>query len=129
MPEKTSKLTPRKRRAIEALAVGESYEAAATVAGVTVRTIYRWRHDPDFIAGLQAADADHLAGLARSVNGAAHDALDVLTNVMQDASQPAGVRVRAASEVLKHRAAFYELLTVGDRLTALEQALAGNKTQ
>jgi len=113
-------LTPRQRACIGALAGGATINEAATVAGVTRRTVLRWRSLPLFTAELQAADVEAMSELARYLNAGAREAADVLRTVMNDVKVPAGVRVRAAAEYLAHRERFYELLTLTERLAAVE---------
>lgn len=127
MSEKTSKsnLTPRQRRAVRALAAGDGLTEAAQAAGVTERTLYRWRQQPVFIDALRQADDEMLSHLARALNAASRDALAVLVGVVRDEKAAPGVRVRAASEILKQRAAFYELFNLADRLAELEGEIGG----
>ena len=116
-------LTPKKRKAIAALAGGQDFERAAEAAGVTVRTLHRWRSDPRFMAELRAADSEQLGEIARVLNGASRDAVTVLMGVMNDAKAKPDLRIRAAGEILKHRASFFELTTLEARLTDLEGRL------
>ncbi len=128
----SEKLTARERAAVYALAQGADNAAAAAAAGVTERTIRRYLEKPRVVAALRAAEQEKLGGLARQLTGASEKALAVLVEVLED---PAGVysasaRIRAAALVLQHRAAFYELVDLSDRLAALEDRLdkAGHVT-
>lgn len=122
-------LTSNQRRAIEALAAGESINETARKANVSPRTIYRWRSDPTFAAALRTADADHLAETARKLTAATDRAVEVLLGVLDDTKAAAGVKLRAVELVLTHRAKFYELLTISDRLEALEGAVFPGKAE
>lgn len=117
----TVELTGKQRMAVEALARGASIKAAATAAGVHDRTIYKWRQKPEFIAALRAVDAENLKELARQLTAASLDAIGVLASVMNNKATDPSTRVRAASEILRHRAAFYELANLTERVDALER--------
>ncbi|MCZ2095982.1 MAG: hypothetical protein LC121_06855 [Anaerolineae bacterium] len=116
-------LTPKQRKAITALVAGRNFDEAAKAAGVSVRTLHRWRSDPLFMAELRAADSEQLGEIARVLNGASRDAVTVLMGVMNDAKAKPDLRIRAAGEILKHRASFFELTTLEARLTDLEARL------
>lgn len=117
-------LRPKQRKAIAALAGGADYRRAAAEAGVSVRTLKRWRADPLFMAELRDTDSEQLASTARLLNAASRNAVAVLITVLNDEKAPIGLRMRAASDLLKHRASFFELLTLEQRVTALEAQLA-----
>lgn len=117
-------LRPKQRKAIAALAGGADYTRAAAEAGVSVRTLKRWRADPLFMAELRDTDSEQLASTARLLNAASRNAVAVLITVLNDEKAPIGLRMRAASDLLKHRASFFELLTLEQRVTALEAQLA-----
>lgn len=117
-------LRPKQRKAIAALAGGADYTRAAAEAGVSVRTLKRWRADPLFMAELRDTDSEQLASTARLLNAASRNAVAVLITVLNDEKAPIGLRMRAASDLLKHRASFFELLTLEQRVTALEAQIA-----
>lgn len=116
-------LTPKQRRAIAALVSGQDFGQAAADAGVSVRTLHRWRTTPEFAAELRGADSEQLNAVARTLNGASHDAVSVLVEIMRAPETSPALRLRAAGEILKHRASFFELLTLEQRLSELEQRL------
>lgn len=116
-------LTPKQRKAITALVAGRNFDEAAKAGGVSVRTLHRWRATPEFAAELRAADSEQLLTVARVLNGASQDAVTVLLSVMNDKDAKPDLRLRAAGEILKHRASFFELTTLEARLTDLEGRL------
>lgn len=103
--------------------MGQSYEEVAAAVGVSVRTIRRWMLEPAFADALRVTDHDFLRQLARSLNQASTQALQTLIDVTTNENASDGVRVRAASEILKHRAVFFDLMTLADRVEALESAV------
>lgn len=116
-------LTPKQRAAIAALVSGQSYGDAARTAGVSERTLRRWRLDPQFAAEIRRADSEQLGEIARVLNGASRTAVDVLITIMTDGRASKALRLRAAVEVLKHRAALFDLTTLSERLDELEKRL------
>ncbi len=125
MAEKMT-LSPGQRQAINALAAGQDYPKAAKSAGCSIRTLQRWRKMPAFVAALREADAEHLSGLARALNAAGVEALEVMITIMRDKTAPPGVRLRAADNILAHRREFYEQLNLSERLAALEEKVNNN---
>lgn len=116
-------LTPKQRRAIVALVDGQNFDQAAMAAGVSVRTLHRWRATPEFAAELRTADSEQLLAVARVLNGASQDAVSTLIAIMSDSKAGPALRLRAAGEILKHRASFFEMLTLEQRITILEQQI------
>ncbi len=51
------KLSPRKRRCIEALLTNVTIKSAATVAGVNRQTAYAVLREEDYVSGLREAEA------------------------------------------------------------------------
>ena len=117
------KLNTKHRQCIRLLADGLTVAEAAQVLGVGERTVYNWRAKPEFLAALRSADADNLREISRKLTTSSDTALGVLETIMNDTTAPASVRVRAASEILNHRARFYELVNLGDRLADIETRL------
>lgn len=84
---------PRRAVFLAALTRGLSLTRAAKLAGVSAEASYHARKtDKTFLA---ACDAAREAG--------ASEAEDVLDEIMRDKSEPASARVRAATELLRHR--------------------------
>lgn len=118
-------LSAEQRRAVMVLAQGGTIADAARAADRTERTIYRYLQEPHVTAALRAAEQEKIGELSRKLTGASDKALDVLIDVLDDpaGTYKAGAKLRAAALVLQHRAAFYELSELADRLAALEKRL------
>jgi transposase-like protein len=115
------KLTPGQRKAIEALLTSGNVTAAATAAGVTRNTLYRWvRHDETFVAELQAAEAEAVQGLSRVLAGLGDSAAAALKDAL-DSSQKITVRLRAAEIVTDRLLKIRELVELEQRITELEK--------
>lgn len=117
-------LSPKQRAAIKALAGGANHDAAAAAADVSPRTLYRWRRDPVFMAGLREADSDALGEVARVLNTASRTAVDMLVSVINDPKSSPGLKVRAAGEILRHRAVFFEAMTLSEDVAELRERIA-----
>ncbi len=114
-------LTSNQRRALNALLQTTTVSDAAGVAGLGVRTVYRYLTDECFrseLARRETALIDHtiarLAGeLGRSVL--------VLVAIRDDVSASAGVRLRAALALIDALLRLQELRSVVARLERLEE--------
>lgn len=121
MAVNTSKLTPKQVKALAVLVDGGADADAARAAGVTARTVRRYRTLPNFVAALHKAEGRALRDMSRKLTHASRSALAVIERIMEDTSEPSTIRLRAAGMLLQHRATFYELGTLTDRVTALEE--------
>lgn len=91
--------SPTQLKAIEALAAGATYGAAAAAAGVDRATLYRWRRDDAaFIAGLNRALRDRADAMRAELRGLASEAVETIRELMRGG--PEGVRLRAAQAAL-----------------------------
>ena len=113
------KLTPGQRKAIETLFTTGSVSAAALAAGVNRATIYKWRNDETFSLAMQEAEADAVAGLARSLAGLGESAAQALYEALQS-DQKITVRLRAAEIVTDRLLKLRELVTLEERIARLE---------
>jgi len=116
------KLTPKQNKAVMALARGETVDATALAAGVSPRTVYRWRALPDFRQAIADQEAALLADLARRLTAASEDAIALLHETVNDKKASLNFRLRAALGILQYRSQFSELVTLADRVAALEAA-------
>ena len=113
------KLTPAQRKAVETLLTTGSVSAAALAAGVHRSTLYKWQADEQFVEALRAAEAQAVAGLARSLAGLGESAAQALYEALQS-DQKITVRLRAAEIVTDRLLKLRELVTLEERIAALE---------
>ena len=114
------KLTPAQRKVIEALFTTGSVSEAALAAGVNRATIYKWRNNDDaFADALQEAEADAVAGLARSLAGLGESAAQALYDALQP-GEKMSTRLRAAEIVTDRLLKLRELVTLEERIAVLE---------
>jgi hypothetical protein len=114
-----STLTARQARAIEALLSVSTIGEAAKIAGVSRRTLERWRQDATFCDALRHAGDERIAAISRRLAGLG----DVAVNTLRDAMNGGDgwpVRVRAADVVLARLMQLRELTEIEERIAALE---------
>jgi hypothetical protein len=121
MSENTT-LSPKQRKAIEALLQTGEVSHAATVAHVHRDTIYRWMKQPAFAAAVHEAEAQAIDEVSRVLIRLSRSAVGTLAQAMAERDAPIGPRIRAADITLSRLLQVRELATLEDRLTALEQA-------
>jgi phage terminase small subunit len=121
MPEDQT-LSTKQRKALTALLQTGEVATAATSAGVSRDTIYRWMKDPVFAAAVRQAEAEALDEVSRVLIRLARSAVVTLAAAMADREGPMGPRVRAADITLNRLLQIRELATMEERLAALEAA-------
>lgn len=93
--------------------------------GISDATAYRWLKSDAIRAAILDAEADALDAATRGLLRLSAEAVNALDDAMSDAEAPTGAKVRAADIVLARLLQLRELVTLEDRVTALE----GGKTQ
>jgi len=117
-------LTPKQRKAVEALLTTGEVAAAAQAAGVARDTLYRWLKQPAFLRAVREAEARAVDDLSRLLVRLGRTATATLARAMNDASTPWATRVRAADATLSRILQLRELATLEARVAELER-LAG----
>jgi hypothetical protein len=113
------------RMLLQALACGATVENAARKAGMSERTAYRRLSDPVFLEQLEKLRAEMVQRTSGMLTGAGMGAVKVLVELQNDAAVPAGVRRRAARDVLEMGLRFREVAHWEQRLVEIETQLAG----
>jgi transcriptional regulator of acetoin/glycerol metabolism len=121
MPENTT-LSPKQRKALEALITTGDTTSAADAAGVHRDTLYRWLKQPLFATMLREAEAQAIDEVARVLIRLSRSAVGTLAQAMAERDAPIGPRIRAADITLSRLLQVRELAVLEERLTALEQA-------
>jgi len=119
-------LSPKQRRALLALADGATNRQAAQQAGVSERSIQRWRSAPAFAEALRTAEGDRLSDVARQLTALSLTAAATLAEILDDKTLPVSARLRAAQLVLEHGQRLHDMRLFAARLEALEAIARGN---
>jgi hypothetical protein len=108
---------------VAAFSIGATAGQAATQAGVSERTVYRYLEKPEFQARLAAVEEDifqrTVAVITTSIQGAIHTLVTLL-----DPSTPPSVRRAAARDTLDLGVRLRESSEVEKRLVALENGVS-----
>lgn len=121
--EEPKRLTAKQVKGLEALLEGLNIQDAAARAGVNRKTLGRWLQEPAYWKLYQVNSRTSLELAARRLSGKLDGAVDILTSVMEDDEAPAGVRLRAAQQVIEGSLKLLEVSDFQERLTALEERL------
>ncbi len=114
-------LSPKQRRAVEALLTTGDVQAAAQQIGVSRDSLYRWLKQPVFIEAVRAAEAQAIDDLSRLLVRLGRTASGTLAKAMNDGTTPMATRVRAADIVLNRLLQLRELATLEARVVELER--------
>ncbi len=118
-------LSPKQRKAIEALLTSGTVADAARAAGVTRDTLYRWLKDEHFAKALREAEGMALQGLTRSLTGLGDKAVAALAAVFDDEAAPHAVKLKAAAIVFGNHPTYLQTTVLTDRIAAIEAAQDG----
>lgn len=116
-------LTDQQKAAIPALAAGKKYTEAAAEAGVSERTIYNWKKDPEFIAAISRVQSDKMGAVSAKLRDEADSALKTIIDLHEDQENPGMVRYNAAKLVLDLAFRAQEQDVLLQRIEDLEAAL------
>lgn len=113
-------LRPKQRKALEALIISGEVTQAATAAGVSRETVYKWLKEPEFKAALSQAESEAIGNLSRALVMLGEQATETLRAAMSDNEAPAASKVRAADIVLDKLLKLRTLFSLEERITRLE---------
>jgi transposase-like protein len=92
-------VTPKQRRAIEALVIGSSIVAASKAAGVTRQTVHTWMRQADFAEALDLAEAEVRRTAVRRLTATLEKSVTAIMRLIDEAEDES-VRLRAALAVV-----------------------------
>lgn len=119
------RLSAKQQRAIEALLRESTTRAAASAAGVSEATIFRWLAESVFAAAYREARSRLLESTLTALQAASTEAVKVLQEVMGNYEAMPAARVSAARAVLDFALKGREQIEIEERLRALEAAVEG----
>lgn len=117
-------LSTKQRRFVAALVGARSIRDAAKAANVAERSAWRYLADPKVRAEISTRQDSMLAQVTAGIVEDMGLARQVLRAVMLGKATTPGVRVRAAGLILQAGLRFAELVTLAQRVAALERLLA-----
>ncbi len=127
MTDETEKLPGKQERALAALLNNPTVRDAAAEAKVSEATLYRYMRESVFAERLREARRGAVEHLSARLQAKSADAARVLSDIAEDDSKPASVRVAAARAIIEHTLKAFELGDLGERLKVLEAALEKQK--
>jgi len=112
------------RRFIGQLLTAPTVRRAAEASGISERTAWRYLRAPAVRHELAERQDGILGHVARRLASEMGAALDVLSEVMGDTAAHPGARVSAARAVLESGLRLAELVSLSERVAALERIVA-----
>jgi len=123
MSVNSDELTRKQSLAVRALVANTSLEDAANQAGVSTRTIYRWRQQPHFVAALNRAISCEIGQTVTDLVGDMRNNRTVMLAIRDDDENAPSVRLRAAELIDDSLLRWRTVLDTEQRLTRLEDLL------
>ena len=114
-------MTPRQRKALQALLHQPTKEDAAFAADIDPSTLRRYLQQPEFRAAYDAACRELLEDAARQLKAGTESAIALARTLVEDKHEAAGTRLAAAKAVLDYSLKFDEIIDLERRLRALEE--------
>ena len=128
MPTKENVLTARQLKAIEALTVAKSQNAAAKEANVSPEQLRRWMRQPLFSQELTARQDESLAAFARQLQALSAGATAAFASALAP-DTAIEVRLSAADKIAKHLLAIRSAAVLEARMAELEAAVNADLAQ
>tara|TARA_B100000949_G_C14123449_1_gene383567 strand:- start:68 stop:676 length:609 start_codon:yes stop_codon:yes gene_type:complete len=101
MADDGRKLSSKQHKAVVALVVHSSIEAASKAAGVSERSIYRWQHCPTFRGALRTTSRMLQIAIVNKLRASKVSILNSLEGLINDSSVPAKERGKVGIQALK----------------------------
>ena len=120
-------LSQNQKRLLAALLDSRSIREAAQKANITERTAFRYLSDGRVRQAVAEQQDVLLSVVTSGIVADMAEARSVLVSTMQSKTATDGVRVRAAGIVLQSGLKLFELLTLADRVSALERRVESDK--
>jgi len=120
----TGNLSSHQTKVLDCLATGATKEQAATIAGVTVRTVNRWiAEDETFKAALDELTQTAVNEAAFNLSAMLTKANKAIEGILDNAKSKDGDKLRAASMVYETYIKIQEFSELDGRLKAIEERL------
>ena len=103
---------------IAALLNSGSIAQAAELTGISARSIYDRMGTRDFKAAYSAAKSDLVRAAVLTMNRSLSEAVEVVTEIMNNDKNNAGTRLQAAKMIIENAAKFSDRMAAEDKATA-----------
>jgi hypothetical protein len=123
--QSSAQLTDSQRQALAVLTEGGTSEQAAKAAGVSERTVYRWRSNPAFAAALLSADPHSLQTIFTDVLRVGGKSIMLLEKIIdgQGKEFPLSAKLRASAIILQHLGGLYQLVGLEAQIAEVKAQL------
>lgn len=111
-------LKPAQFRALAVLISTGDECGAADVAGVSVRTLRRWRRSPEWEAEARRVETEAVKAASRRLAQLTQDAIATMEAIMKNRGAKDYVRQNAAEAILNHALRYRENIELAERLNA-----------
>ena len=119
----TRKLPPKRELVLMALMSMATSKEAAEVAGVSERTLRRWRAEPSFEAAVREARQQAIREAIGRLHGLLNEGIDAIRRNATCGGP--SVELRAGVAIIERVFQGAELLDLQDRLSAVEKTVRG----
>ena len=119
-------LSPKQQRALEALLVSDSRNAAAAAAGIDVKTMRKYLREEGFLTAYRAAFDAKVEDATRQAQQALAPALKTLLEICNDNKAGALTRISAARSILEYALKLGAQYDLTARVEALEKEAEEN---
>jgi len=123
----TGEINPKHRKALDALLISPTHEAAAKAAGIGTVTLWRYLKDETFCEAYRDARRESVSLAVSHLQRASSEAVTTLVAVARDEMAAPGARVSAAKTILDMALKAVELEDLAARVEALESFAEGAK--
>jgi len=113
-------INPKQQKALDALLISPTHDAAAKAAGIGTVTLWRYLKDETFVAAYRDARRESVTLAVTQLQRACTQAVYTLLVVARDAEAAPGARVSAARTILDMSLKAVELEDLAVRVEALE---------
>lgn len=109
-------LSPRKRKALQALMLSPTRKAAAAAAGISESTLRTYFQDPEFTEAYRAESAAMMDDARRQLQGKLAAAIDRLGAIVDDDEASSTAQANAGRGILEYALRFTEFTEIQQEL-------------
>lgn len=115
------KLNQKQMKLLEAMLTESTFEASYKKAGISKPTALKYRDNPDFKEAYRTAKRRMMENVTTKLQRASFEAVEVLSEIMNDELSPATARIQGAKAVLENAYKGIELEDLAERLEEVER--------